>query len=405
MDEKEEIKYHTITRHWGNPAFCKDFSKKIESWLQQFDDAEKPMMLKLLGNFYYYTEERINSKVVKLYRKFKEEFPADCENAIYAGMEKDLGVGYSSFIFDTFWIKNGLKDNSTQKLSEEIKTWDTLPESFAIIDDYSGSGSTFIKYLNKLIKIRFDIVKAKFYFLVIHISQDSLQNICEYSNQLGVSVQCIYLNESERAFSDGYIYEAVEAEIQKRKYEELCKKYRVSEENFFGYKQIAALVSFAYNTPNNTLGIFWNELDDFMALFHRHKRRRTSLQELRSKARQNKNFRGEKVVIQNIEETKLNMFMVYCVAWGKNFSVSRACYDFGLTQKQFNDLIVELIEEKYLEYDEGKLIAAGKMQKYVFSSRISDFKKIYYDLKQKDFLPTNVDELDSYIPINFDKRR
>ena len=61
--------------------------------------------------------------------------------------------------------------------------------------------------------------------------------------------------------------------------------------------------------------------------------------------------------------------------------------------------------EKYLEYDEGKLIAASKMQKYVFSSRISDFKKIYYELKQKDFLPPNVDELDSYIPINFDKRR
>lgn len=64
--KKETIKYHSITHQWGNDAFCKDFSQHIESWLQQFTEEERPLMLILLKNFYYYTLERLNSKVVKI---------------------------------------------------------------------------------------------------------------------------------------------------------------------------------------------------------------------------------------------------------------------------------------------------------------------------------------------------
>ena len=400
-----KIKYHSITEFWGDKSFCRDFSARIDAWLQQFDEDDKPLMLKLLQHFYYYTEERLNYKTRNLYDRFKEKYPEDSSKAIFSGIEKDVGVGFSSFIFETFWIKNNLKDSAVARFTEEVKTWESLPEVLVIVDDYSGSGSTFIKYLNKIIKVNPELKNTRYYFLTIHISKDALLNIAEYAKQQEIEVRCVHLHESDRAFKAGYIYEAIEAETNKTKYAELCRRIALNDENAFGYKQIAALVSFEYNTPNNTLGVFWRNVDDFMSLFNRYKKQRTTLTELRQKAKQNKNFIGKKIIVQNIEETKLNMFMVYCVVWGKKFSVSRACFDFGLTKKQFNDIVQELIEEGYLEYEEGKLVASEKMKKYVFVSRMSKFKKIFYNLKQKNILPVDIEQGDTYIPKNFNSRR
>ena len=400
-----KIKYHSITEFWGDKSFCRDFSARIDAWLQQFDEDDKPLMLKLLQHFYYYTEERLNYKTRNLYDRFKEKYPEDSSKAIFTGIEKDVGVGFSSFIFEKKRNKNNLKDSAVARFTEEVKTWESLPEVLVIVDDYSGAGSTFIKYLNKIIKVNPELKNTRYYFLTIHISKDALLNIAEYAKQQEIEVRCVHLHESDRAFKAGYIYEAIEAETTKTKYAELCRRIALSDENAFGYKQIAALVSFEYNTPNNTLGVFWCNVDDFMSLFNRYKKQRTTLTELRQKAKQNKNFIGKKIIVQNIEETKLNMFMAYCAVWGNKFSVSRACFDFGFTKKQLNDIVKELIEEGYLEYEEGKLVASEKMKKYVFVSRMSDFKNIFYDLKQKNILPADVEQADTYIPKKFSLRR
>lgn len=150
MVDTKNIKYHTITKHWGNPSFCQEFSVKLEKWLLQLNELEKPLMLNLLKHFYYYTEERLNSKAIKLYQKYKEEYSTDCDSSVYTKIEKETGVGFSSFIFETFWVKNGLKDSASDKFMNEVQTWDTLPEVLAIIDDYSGTGATFINYINNI---------------------------------------------------------------------------------------------------------------------------------------------------------------------------------------------------------------------------------------------------------------
>ena len=145
--------------------------------------------------------------------------------------------------------------------------------------------------------------------------------------------------------------------------------------------------------------MFWSELDDFFSLFVRKKKARTKLDGLKEKAKQNKNFRKSKILIQNIEDTRLNMFMVYCVAWKKQLSITKACYDFGFTDKQFRDVITYLIEKEYLEFEEGKIIGSDKMRKYIFSSRFKGFKELYYKLEKENKI-ANVQE-DNYIPINF----
>ena len=402
-EKREKIKYHSITHRWGNDTFCKDFSKQLEDWLQQFSDEEKPLMLILLKNFYYYTTERIDAKVKELNKQFKINYSEDYEKTVFSGIEKDFGVGFSNLICNSFWAKNGLYDRFESNLVELLRC-EQVPNVISIIDDYSGTGGTFIKYLCKLKNINPQIKCSRIYFLVLHISEDALINIKSFSKEEGLQVNCIYLHKSNRAFEQGYIFSEIDAKLEEKKYLNICENHKIDLSKAFGYREIAALVSFEYNTPNNTLGIFWNELDDFFSLFHRHKRHRTELDELRKKAKQNKNFRGKKLFVQDIEDPKLNSFMVYCVVWGKSFSVSRACFDFGLTQKQFYDLMAELIEEGYLEYEQGRMVASEKMKEYIFSSRFKNYKKIYYDLREEKKIPITLNGEDKYIPIDFAKR-
>lgn len=402
MSTKDPVKYHSFTKRWGNAEFCKEFSIKIDKWLQQFAEDEQPLMLDLLKNFYYYTRERLNSNVVQLNDKFKEEYSLEYNETVFAGIEKDYDVGFSQILFLAYWQRNDLYDRAKSKLMEHIEKG-YIPATISIIDDYSGTGLTFIRYITKLISINDAVVKSKIFFLVLHISEDAQKAINDFAVNNHLNIKIVYLHTSPRAFKPDYIYKAIDSEYQKRKYMKICKNHKINE-YVLGYKEIAALVSFDYNTPNNTLGIFWQDIAGFYQLFNRHHKQKLTLPEIQQKAKQNKNFVGTKVIMPNVEETKLNMFMVYCVAWGKSFSVPRACGDFGLTATQINDIIIKLLSAGYLSFENGQPTATQKMRKYIFSSRLKNFKKIYYDLKYtQKLLPKDEDD-DLYIPIGFSKR-
>ena len=398
IKDNQIIKYHTITKRWGNNEFCRNFSLVLDRWLNQFAENEKPLMLDLLKNFYFYSSERLDRKMIHLHEKLKEDFSDVYDEIRYIGIEKDFDVGFSMLVFDTFWVKNGLYEKSIRDVKYFLECEQVL-EHLAIVDDYSGTGSTLIKYINKLITINPQIRNSKIYFLTIHISKDATENINSFAEAEGMTIHCVSLDSSCRAFDKDYIYDEINAKMAKEQYEKICKDCNLDPDNWFGYKEIAALVSFEYNTPNNTLGLFWSESDDFFSLFARKKKLRSNLDVIKSKAKQNKNFRKSKIPIQNIEETRLNLFMVYCVVWKKQLSITKACYDFGFTDKQFRDVITYLIDKGYLEFEEGKMIASSKLRNFIFSSRFKDFKDLYYKLKEDKKIPN--EQEDNYIPKNF----
>lgn len=398
---KEKIKYHSITERWGNDAFCRNFSDRLDKWLNQFSKEERPILISLLKNFYYYTSERIGKKVIEVHKKLIEVLEGNID-VVYARPEKDFEVSFSDTFFQTYWVKNGVRDYSVSNLCNLIEC-DTIPPAIVIIDDYSGSGDTIIKYIKKLIDINIKIKESKLYLVVLHISEDALKNLKTFASEENICLECVYLHRSDRAFKHDVIFNKIEAVEKKEEYSKICKSHHVNEGFIFGYKQIEALVAFEESIPNNTLGIFWHELDDFVHLFKRHKRERTSLNGMIEKAKQNKNLKGQKpiLVIKDIEETKINQLLVYCFAWGKSFSVSRTCYDFGLTSEQFDNFINEMLKAGYLEFKGGAIVPSDKIKNALFTSRLKKFKKIYYELKDKSLIPEIDFEKDTYLPKSF----
>lgn len=395
------IKYHSITKKWGNNKECRKFAQRIDNWLAQFEEDEKPLMLDLLRHFTYYSERRLKKEIVKLFDEFTRVYNGEF---ILSPIQKELGVGYSDFIYDIFWMTNDIKGYAERNILAVAKDTDyeKIP-TLVFVDDYSGSGKTFKKFHKKLIAANQKLKNKVVFFLTVASSSVALKNIDKYAKENDYTINCITLKIQDRAFLDCFLYKKVESEIIRRKYEEICKKHAVLEDYVFGFDKIEALISFEYNTPNNTLGIIWHDLNDFCWVFKRHKTEKTVLRTIQDDIKKRKKIKEEKTVIQNVEETKVNIFILYCVSKGKEFSVPKACEDLGLLPNQVDEMMGEVIEKGYITLELGFPSATLKLKEVMFTSRIQGFKKYLESEKaiSNKASPGIEDIEDSYIPINF----
>ena len=138
-------------------------------------------------------------------------------------------------------------------------------------------------------------------------------------------------------------------------------------------------------------------------MFKRHKTEKTVLRTIQDDIKKRKKIKEEKTVIQNVEETKVNIFILYCVSKGKEFSVPKACEDLGLLPNQVDEMMGEVIEKGYITLELGFPSATLKLKEVMFTSRIQGFKKYLESEKAiSNKASLGIEDIeDSYIPINF----
>ena len=110
-----------------------------------------------------------------MYEEFKKVYSG---KFILAPIQKEMGVGYSDFFFDSFWMKNNIKgyaERNLLKAAPEIKT-EEIPV-IVIIDDYSGSGKTFKRFHKKLMEQNPNLKTVKTFFLTLISSSIAIKNI------------------------------------------------------------------------------------------------------------------------------------------------------------------------------------------------------------------------------------
>ena len=110
MSQRKHPKYEYLTSRWGGMKLREEFGVRIENWLKAFDESEHEMLLSLLSQFYYYSEEKVKAKTKELYQKFLSSQGGIADGAVFTKIIKDLGASYSDILFDTFWLSNDLYD-------------------------------------------------------------------------------------------------------------------------------------------------------------------------------------------------------------------------------------------------------------------------------------------------------
>lgn len=402
IQKKYKANYNSITKKWGDKSFCKQFSQNIDIWLNQFDNAHHELILSLLKHFDYYLDERLKAKAIELYKKFKCVCTVNEAELIFCKIPKKYKVGFSDLFVGEFWLANNLYNNSSNDPFELFADIDIIPNQLVVVDDMSGSGDSFINFYEKFLKMYPQMSKPDIYFLVLNLSTIAIKKINHFAKKNDLKIILIYLDLQSPAFKKDYILENPAQQIFE--YFKICNDCNITD-GLLGFKSVQSLVSFEYNTPNDTLKLFWKDTAGYKALFKREERKKnTTLNEIIRKKIQIQQVNKANPFFYNIDDYKMAQFMIYAVAWGKDFSVCKACSDLGLTEEQFYNIQKRLLEINYLEFRDGKMGISESMQEFVFSSRIRKYKDVFYNLKNNQKIPHHKKLTDHFMPENFDKK-
>lgn len=395
---KPRYKFGEITKRWGDADFKKEFDGILDNWINQFSTDERPLLLELLKNFYYYTEKAIDRKVVELHQHFLEINGEDISKVVFSKIPKEYGVANSDIIFTSYWLNNDIKGYSSYDVIREYLENDAVPEKLVIVDDYMGSGDTVTGALKTMLSVAPELHNSKLYVLVIHASQIGIKNLNAFISERGLDLTFICLENTDKAFQEDYIFSKIDAKLKEEEYRHICDCKNVSKGAVLGYKDIQSLVAFAKTTPNDTLGLFWHSAENFVALFRKNSQpRNTSISSLKGIARKN----GHKEpVLFGIEDNQYNKFIVYCVKNGKNFSVEQACLDFGITPDMLLKRLQYIEQKGYIKFDSGVMIPSDETATKLIKRRLKGWDIAETILKSENKIPLIET---SYIPQNFSK--
>ena len=395
---KPRYKFGEITKRWGDADFKKEFDGILDNWINQFSTDERPLLLELLKNFYYYTEKAIDRKVLELHQHFLEINGEDISKVVFSKIPKEYGVANSDIIFTSYWLNNDIKGYSSYDVIREYLENDAVPEKLVIVDDYMGSGDTITGALKTMLSIAPELHNSKLYVLVIHASQVGIKNLNAFISERALDLTFICLENTDKAFQEDYIFPKIDAKLKEEEYKQICDCKNVSKGAVLGYKDIQSLVAFDKTTPNDTLGLFWHSAENFVALFRKNSQpRNTSISSLKGIARKN----GHKEpVLFGIEDNQYNKFIVYCVKNGKNFSVEQACLDFGITPDMLLKRLQYIEQRGYIKFDNGVMIPSDETATKLIKRRLKGWDIAETILKSENKIPLIET---SYIPQNFSK--
>ncbi|MBR3882496.1 MAG: hypothetical protein IKJ36_04425 [Clostridia bacterium] len=267
MEEEinEQVRYDCINR-WENDEKSENFNQKYNEWIKTIPLENRELIYKLLEKFNYYGHVSVNTYFKKLYLNIVEKYNIDNNETMYTFIKKNdssfnssMGYAYEFMRINKISAKNSvleLRDLKSKEI-EQIK-------NIVLIDDYSGSGNSIIKYIKKYNDI---FSEKNVYILLVSMSENADRHIIEELKEYKINIIFEVMNIEKKAFSD---VNFCKEEISRRKEEfELISRAKKIPNYIFGRYNTEALISFYNNTPNNTLNLFWEKTSQNDPLFPR----------------------------------------------------------------------------------------------------------------------------------------
>ncbi|MCD4663994.1 MAG: hypothetical protein K8R68_01910, partial [Bacteroidales bacterium] len=174
-------------------------------------------------------------------------------------------------IFNSKLIKDKDENGKPREyLKTEIKNQDV--NRYIFLDDFCGSGTQAIDYskdiVEKIKKIKPDI---EVNYLVLFSTEHGLNAVKTHTKFNNIET-IFTLDESFKCFSDNSrYYSKIINGIEKDFTRKFCLSYgRTLFSHPLGYKDCQLLLGLFHNTPDNTLPIFWSDVNNWKPIFIRY---------------------------------------------------------------------------------------------------------------------------------------
>lgn len=279
LELKKQI-MHTSETVWKHEIT----EKEIDKWLDNFTgevlskEEEKVLALWLLSNFVYYNEDEVLHLCKVLMKDFIHKMLVDTNT-----QQDDIDKNLYEIISKTRFLPLGEPSESGGYILYYFRQVNDLHISYFIFPETSDSDSiNNLVYIDdvtltagqdgqahrKLKKIKSKYPNKNIILLTLIASEDSIAKL----KGIGVEViTTITLDKRNKCFNNNSsIFHAYP------KYIKTCKKFalhygnKIDSEMPLGYKKGEYAFGFFYNTPNNTLPIFWGTNNEWCPIFKRY---------------------------------------------------------------------------------------------------------------------------------------
>lgn len=227
-------------------------------WLRNFDENEWDLALTILDKVVYYSSDNIDEMLEYYILKIIESYPNKHVYILPSG-----NVGKSGYVMayhaKKVIEKLALPENKLSLLNLKNLGQVKKKAVVALLDDFSGIGESIRKFYEKNVK---DVVDQSIIICALTIAY--MEKSAVYlSEKCGMTIYGV-LNKP--AFiRRGSVFGNERSMLQVREFcfkkgEKLCPNWKNEDLKPLGYKNSQALVCFEHTTPNNTLPIFWYEM-------------------------------------------------------------------------------------------------------------------------------------------------
>lgn len=284
----DEMRLRRIIRNTSVVAWDKEISDvQINRWLGNFNggfltsaENEKKLALWLLAHFTYYTYGDVRILCRNLFNQYlhvklqshrtedlSEAITDIIENTVFVGLGNDSESGNNILYYFR-------QENQLPKTCFEIKS-DHRYKNLVYIDDVTISGSQALEY----IKTR-SIDAENVYAALLLATESAIRHLAD--PDVGIKpVATMILDERDQTFSEkAYAFSDKRVLEIKPVAREFCRWYGSIATKGCGYMTKHPLgfgdgqymIGFEYNTPDNTLPIFWGTGGGWIPLFKRYQK-------------------------------------------------------------------------------------------------------------------------------------
>lgn len=243
----------------------KNLKKCIKEWykyyIKQFKSDEKIVIDKIMNEVTFYDYITLLKIKNEYFDNLFKIYVTLCKPIICSTIKDNKAHNSYSFISD-FKSKSMNFEVNVNKISLDDY------EEIIIVDDYSGSGDSIIKTINRIIGRNKSIKIIVFPMICTQFAKNNLSDYLKIKLPYINSEVYTFITRDIHYISEEKILDDYEKSIFENFSTELCK---VRSEFLYGYNNCEDLLSMHYFTPNNTLGfLWWFENDNYESFFGRN---------------------------------------------------------------------------------------------------------------------------------------
>jgi len=272
------------------------FVERFDNWHQQISPEHRSTVYTLVEHIEYYSHKYTNSCLKELHNKLLEDHDISDDNTIYVFIKSKDGQSNSS---NDYWTEY----KAINKINKHIciENMDVFDQddwehiiNIVFIEDFSGSGKSFIDELNKT-PARY--CGKNVFFITINTMFAAKEAINKYCSEKQINIVLISAEQQRKAFEQDLFLDNKKAELEIC---EMSRSFEIPEKYILGFNQSQALAVFYNNTPNNTFGFIWFDNSKCFSLFPRDDdplpiwQRMKKNRKKRNRANYNNKVRGQK---------------------------------------------------------------------------------------------------------------